>query len=139
MSKERKDLFARAAELELSPAKNMPTDKLKALIEEAEAAAKTAGGGESGRDPETGQSGTTPAVQDTTPAAGNSDDQGGQEDQGKAPAEPEGVVVVQGPERGRWRIGQKFTREKTRIKRADLTDAELAALEDDPELIVSIL
>lgn len=47
------------------------------------------------------------------------------------------LVVVKGPERGRWRIGKHFTREAEKIPRDELTDDELEALENDPELIVS--
>jgi hypothetical protein len=49
-----------------------------------------------------------------------------------------GVVVVQGPERGRWRIGRKFTRDEIKIPRAELSDDDVAALVNDPELIVSV-
>ncbi|WP_167738099.1 hypothetical protein [Leisingera sp. NJS201] len=52
-------------------------------------------------------------------------------------AQKESLVVVKGPEQGRWRIGKKFTREAVEILRSDLSDDDLAALEADPELIVS--
>lgn len=57
----------------------------------------------------------------------------------KAKATPEATVVVTGPEKGRWRIGRRFTREPSSISRDELTKAELAALEADPELHVQIV
>ena len=52
-------------------------------------------------------------------------------------ADPVDLVVVKGPERGRWRIGRKFTREATEIPLEDLDEDQLEALQNDPELIVS--
>lgn len=49
------------------------------------------------------------------------------------------TVVVKGPAKGRWRIGRKFTPEPTTINRDELSDAEVAALEADPELAVAFV
>ena len=49
------------------------------------------------------------------------------------------TVVVKGPAKGRWRIGQKFTPEPTTFSRGELTDSEVAALEADPELSVTFV
>jgi hypothetical protein len=49
------------------------------------------------------------------------------------------VVIKAKPERGRWRIGRKFTREETVIPYLDLDAAQqLPALIGDPELVVSL-
>ena len=47
------------------------------------------------------------------------------------------VLVVRGPERGRWRAGRKFGPEPVAIPLDDLTDGEIAALKDDPVLLVT--
>ncbi len=104
---ERETLLARAKELDISHAPNISSEKLKAKIAEAEA------GPNSGGQPKNGDSG----------------DQGADQ--------PVPMVIVKGPERGRWRIGRKFTREATEIPREDLDEDQLKALENDPELIVT--
>ena len=48
-------------------------------------------------------------------------------------------VDVTGPAKGRWRIGKHFTRETQRIELDDLTEADLAALKNDPELAVTVV
>lgn len=48
------------------------------------------------------------------------------------------VTVTTNAERGRWRIGRHFSREATVIPAADLTAAQLDALQGDPVLIVTI-
>lgn len=55
-----------------------------------------------------------------------------------APA-PLPTVVVTGPEKGRWRIGRHFTREPVALPLDDLTEAEIQALENDPELHVQVI
>lgn len=52
---------------------------------------------------------------------------------------PEVMVVVMGPAEGRWRIGRHFGRDPVAISAADLTEAQLAALRDDPKLSISIV
>lgn len=104
---ERETLLARAKELNIDHAPNIGSEKLKAKIAEAEA------GPNSGNQPENGDDGD------------------------KGEAQPVPMVTVKGPERGRWRIGRKFTREATEIPREDLDEDQLKALEGDPELIVS--
>lgn len=48
---------------------------------------------------------------------------------------PEGYVVeVTGPAKGRWRIGRKFGPVPVSIPAPDLTEPQLRALDDDPEL-----
>jgi hypothetical protein len=50
-----------------------------------------------------------------------------------------GQITVTGPANGRWRIGKYFTRETQTFELADLTEEQIAALEADPELVVSIV
>lgn len=52
---------------------------------------------------------------------------------------PAPTVVVTGPEKGRWRIGRKFTREPVSISIDDLAEAEVLALQADPELVVQLV
>ena len=49
-----------------------------------------------------------------------------------------GIVIVQGPAKGRWRAGRHFTPEPTFILLADLTHDEMVAIGTDPELMVSV-
>lgn len=114
---EREKLVARAKELELSHAANISDDKLKAKIAEAEAKAKADADAKAKADADAKAKAAAEAEAKT-----------------KAKAS---LVVVKGPERGRWRIGKHFTREAEEIPRDELTDDELEALENDPELIVS--
>ena len=52
---------------------------------------------------------------------------------------PEGwTVVVFGPPKGRWRIGRHFGPEPVVFASSDLTEAQFAALQGDPELKVSV-
>lgn len=102
MENERDDLFARAVAVGLKLAKNTSTERLKKLVEEAEA--KKASGG---------------APQETEP-------------------EDPDFAVVKGPQRGRYRIGRHFTREETVIPLENLTEGELTALRNDPELMVTL-
>lgn len=46
------------------------------------------------------------------------------------------VLQVVGPAKGRWRIMRKFTPEVTVIELTELTDDQVQALKDDPELTV---
>jgi len=48
-------------------------------------------------------------------------------------------VTVVGPERGRRRIGRAFGREPIRIPLSELSQAEIAELERDPALAVSVI
>jgi hypothetical protein len=107
---ERENLLARAKELNITHPANIGDDKLKAKIAEAEAEVKATADAE---------------AKAKTNAAENSE------------ADPIDLVVVKGPERGRWRIGRKFTREATEIPLEDLDEDQLEALQKDPELIVS--
>ena len=52
---------------------------------------------------------------------------------------PPPTVLVTGPEKGRWRIGRKFTREPTSIPVTELTEAQFLALQADPELMVQVV
>jgi|GEM_PF-1357848 len=53
---------------------------------------------------------------------------------------PEGyAVVVNGPAKGRWRAGRKFGPEPVSIPAEELTEPELRALEEDPELTMKIV
>lgn len=108
---EREKLLARAQELGLTHPANIGEDKLKAKIAEAEAQAKA--------------DADAKAKADAAAKAKSVE------------AKPMELVVIKGPEQGRWRIGRKFTREATEIPRTDLSDDELVALDNDPELIVS--
>jgi hypothetical protein len=50
-----------------------------------------------------------------------------------------GIMIVQGPAKGRWRTkGRHFTPEPTIILLDDLTRDEITAIATDPELMVSI-
>lgn len=46
-------------------------------------------------------------------------------------------VVVFGPAKGRWRIGRHFGAGGTRIPTSELSEAEIEALRNDPELVVA--
>lgn len=53
---------------------------------------------------------------------------------------PEGyTVVVTGPAKGRWRIGRKFGPEPVSIPAQELTEPELRALDEDPELTLKMV
>ena len=49
------------------------------------------------------------------------------------------TVVVAGPPKGRWRIGRPFGPEPVSIPASDLTMAQVAALQGDPLLTVSVV
>ena len=49
------------------------------------------------------------------------------------------TVVVQGPAKGRWRIGRNFGPEPVSIQATDLTETEFNALRADPELFVTVV
>lgn len=49
------------------------------------------------------------------------------------------TIVVTGPEKGRWRIGRKFTREPVSIVPDALKEGDLEKLQADPELHVQII
>lgn len=53
---------------------------------------------------------------------------------GVAPPEP--ALLISGPKAGRRRIGREFGAEPVRIALADLTGADLEALQADPALIL---
>ncbi|MEP0153585.1 hypothetical protein [Pseudophaeobacter sp.] len=115
---ERENLLARAKELEISHPGNIGDEKLKAKIAEVEAKA--------GADAKAKADADVKAKADADAKA-----------KADADAKPVDMVIIKGPERGRWRIGRKFTREATEIPREDLSDGQLEALKGDPELIVS--
>ena len=48
------------------------------------------------------------------------------------------TLTVRGPANGRWRAGRKFTAEAVEIPVEELTDAELAAINGDPALFVTV-
>lgn len=53
---------------------------------------------------------------------------------------PEGYAVqVTGPAKGRWRIGRKFGPEPVSIPAQELTEPELRALDEDPELSLKMV
>lgn len=47
------------------------------------------------------------------------------------------MIVVVGPQKGRWRIGRHFGPEPVTLARSDLGDEEIQRLRDDPELFVN--
>lgn len=49
------------------------------------------------------------------------------------------TLRVIGPKKGRWRAGRHFGAEPVSIPLADLSEAEIAALESDPVLTVAIV
>ncbi|TMV09822.1 hypothetical protein FGK63_01765 [Ruegeria sediminis] len=120
---ERDTLKAQAVAMGLDFAGNIPTAKLKALIDEAmaskgdtqpsKAAAEAAA--ETGQKPQAG-AGKAPATQ---PPAGDL------------------VVEVVGPKKGRWRIGRHFTADPVVIPLDELSEDEKAALIADPKLSVT--
>lgn len=53
---------------------------------------------------------------------------------------PEGyAVLVTGPAKGRWRIGRKFGPEPVSIPAQELTEPQLRALDEDPELTIQLV
>lgn len=56
-----------------------------------------------------------------------------------AEEQPAASVVVIGPPQGRWRCGRKFGKEPVTLPAADLSEDELAALQADPHLSVSLV
>lgn len=82
-----------------------------------------------------------PAPDDGTPAGeappspaapGLPGPMGGDDD---ATAEP--ALLVRGPAKGRWRTARRFGPEPVVLLVEDLTEAEIAALRADPELLVT--
>ena len=57
---------------------------------------------------------------------------------GDATTEPQGVLVVTGPKRGRWRAGWHFGGEPRRIPLAGLSVDEATAIRADPCLTVTV-
>lgn len=49
------------------------------------------------------------------------------------------VLVVIGPQRGRRRAGRAFGPEPVSIPLDELSNAEIAAIDDDPELVATII
>ncbi|MGB2202225.1 MAG: hypothetical protein ACPH5G_12910 [Pseudooceanicola atlanticus] len=117
---ERAALEARAEALKLTFAPNIGDAKLAERVTEAETKAS------SGSDKSAGP--TTPS-QAPTPAKPT---------QAKVPpADPVARLTVIGPKRGRRRAGRHFSAEPVELDPAELTDAELQAIQSDPLLIVS--
>lgn len=114
-SDKRKELEARAAAAGLDYPHNIGDAKLEERVEAAEAAKAQAGGGQDA-------GGTTPPA---STAAKTS-----------APKEPELVVEVVGPRKGRRRAGRHFGPEPVIIPLDELTEDEKAALVADPVLTV---
>lgn len=139
-------LEARAEALGLEYPHNLGDKKLAERIAAAEAAAKTdAPPAISAPEGATGepQSGAAPvavpspgdADKDTPPAR----EAGAKDTTSTAPAIPEGdLVTVTGPRQGRWRAGRRWTSEPVTMPLADLSDDEMAALQADPTLTVTI-
>ena len=65
--------------------------------------------------------------------SGAADTQPGPEAASLQPAPPE-VLIVRGPQRGRWRAGRHFGPDEVHIAIGDLTDDELDAIVGDPLL-----
>lgn len=81
---------------------------------------------------------------DSGDAAAKAKDEASANAKAEKPAKPaklaaEPTVVVTGPEKGRWRIGRKFTREPVSIALDTLKKGDLKALQADPELHVQIV
>ncbi|MEQ3671486.1 MAG: hypothetical protein ABNH14_10680 [Pseudophaeobacter sp.] len=148
---ERETLLARAKELNIAHPANIGDDKLKAKIAETEAEVKA----KADADAKAKADADAKAKADAdAKAKADADAKAKADADAKAKADADAkakadaaenseadrvdLVVVKGPERGRWRIGRHFTREAVEIPRDELGDGELKALEDDPELIVSI-
>jgi len=85
------------------------------------------------------------ATEDTS---GSTDDggQAGAGETGKDPAaapardpQPEGVLIVTGPKRGRWRAGRHFGAQPVEIPLADLIPDEFIAIVNDEKLSISVV
>ncbi|MCU0905378.1 MAG: hypothetical protein MUE83_16145 [Tabrizicola sp.] len=56
------------------------------------------------------------------------------------PATASGFILrVKGPAKGRWRAGRHFGTDPVDLLAAELTEAQILALNDDPELTVMVL
>jgi hypothetical protein len=53
------------------------------------------------------------------------------------PPEPTALTVT-GPAQGRWRAGRRFGALAVVLPLAELTDAEIAAIQGDPALVTSL-
>lgn len=89
-----------------------------------------------------------PAETATTDNSGSTDDggQAGADETGKDPAdapapgaEPQGVLIVIGPKRGRWRAGRHFGPEAVNIPLGDLTPDAFTAIVNDEKLSISVI
>ncbi|MFN3575372.1 MAG: hypothetical protein ACK4TJ_00070 [Tabrizicola sp.] len=65
---------------------------------------------------------------------------GATEEASSATAAPKAYAVeVTGPAKGRWRAGRKFGPEPVAIPATELTEAQLRALDDDPEISLKMV
>lgn len=143
---DRDDLKARAKALELEHAANIPTDKLQELVEAAEAAKAAAlaarqNQGDAGQPAPQGDQGGNAfeaALEDR--AATATDEPATLETQPEEDAAQPDLIEalrVQGPNKGFRRAGRDFGPTPVFIQLADLSEDELAALENEPRLMAS--
>ncbi len=139
---DRDDLKARAKALELEHAANIPTEKLQELVEAGEEVkAAQQNQGDAGQPAPQGDQGSKAfeaALEDRAAAATG--------DPATVVAQPEEdtdqpdqieALRVQGPTKGFRRAGRDFGPTPVFIQLADLSEAELAALENEPRLMAS--
>lgn len=119
---EREELFKQAEALGLDVAKNIATEKLKAMIKDAGPVVEAEGQ-------------QSNAVADTLEASdAQAAEAEAQAAEASAPPAPT-KLVVKGPAKGRRRAGRRFSLEATTLMLSDLNEGEIEALEGDPELI----
>lgn len=143
---DRDDLKARAKDLELEHAANIPTDKLQELVEAAEAAKATAPAaqqnqGDAGQPAPQGDQGGKAfeaALEDRAAAAtGDPATVEAQSEEDTSQPNLIAALRVQGPNKGFRRAGRDFGSTPVFIQLAGLSEAELAALENEPRLMAS--
>jgi hypothetical protein len=78
------------------------------------------------------------AVENANKSTGGTDENDASKD-AVQPPKSGAYVEITGPAKGRWRIGKHFTRQTQRLELDDLTEAELSALKNDPELAVTVV
>lgn len=155
----RETLLARAAELKIDLPEKLTNKIIAAAIAAAEAAltkntpaqtitpdAQSGASGEaSGPTGDTNAAGSGSSSPQTGDGTANGlpspplDPQAEIEDEQFAAAAEGHSVIVTGPKRGRWRGGRYFTPEATAIPMAELSLAEMTALDADPRLTMEVV
>lgn len=143
---DRDDLKARAKALELEHAANISTEKLQELVEAAEAAKEAAPAtlqnqGDAGQPVPQGDQGGNAfeaALEDrAATATGEPATVVTQPEEDTAQPDLIEALRVQGPAKGFRRAGRDFGPTPVFVPLEDLSEAELAALENEPRLMTS--